>query len=203
MDSIHLKDPAIGQRARKALNEAMSAARTAQGTAQALQTAAPISASTMSGTYSSMQAALDDAAERKRTFVFDQDTVLDGDILITRPVHIVLPVGVTVTVRNSPNIQHYAENEAGDRYAGIFSLREGAETSVFEFWGTMVGPTQAAANEVICPVLAYGMEGHARFFGEPIISGMPAGRIAVLSPSYVSDWGGGVIGPLGPWVNEP
>jgi len=172
---VHLKDPAIGQRARKALNEAMSAARSAQGTAQNLQTAAPISASTMGNTYASMQAALDDAAERKRPFVFDQDTVLDGDILINRPVHIVLPVGVTVSVRNSPNIQHYAENESGDRYAGMFSLREGAETSVFEFWGTMTGPTQAAANEVICPVLAYGMAGHTRFFGEPIITGMPAG----------------------------
>lgn len=166
-----------------------------------LDSTTPVAASQVGTRYADLQAALDDAATTKRVLIIDTDLTVSSDLLVNTPVHVNLPVGVTITVAETPTLLHYAETESGDRHAGIFSLWGNAAWSVFDFWGTVVGPTDAGTNTTIYPVLEAGLSDRVHYLGQPRFQNVPGGICTVRSVNHVPQNWSPVLGPSGPWVN--
>ncbi|PYG33136.1 DUF2793 domain-containing protein [Pelagimonas varians] len=138
------------------------------------------------------------AAASGAVLLIDEDITLAGDVVIDRPVHLKIPVGVTVSMADNPSwTRGVALADRSTYYSGMFTFRPGSEGSVVEIWGVLDGNLENAGLVDTAPVGVGGVlaVGHGYDLGYPALNFIGRPRFEnVAAPGILigtSFWGPG------------
>lgn len=160
----------------------------------------------------SVQAAITQAVRDKTPLIFDRDFELTGDVLIDRPVHLKLPLGVTVSMADAPVWQHGAGTVGDVKYfGGLFTFRPGSEGTIFEAHGALdvnqagagsVGPAPVQAHAVA--MIGVEHTGNIRLTGRPKVLNAHSAGITIRA-AYWADrhWPGSVFSGSDLNISDP